>query len=146
MKYRHFVMLGLIGVLTLGCTNQAVTQTPTTTATTVTSSDAKKGQFQAGEHPTQGKVSIVTEQGKKYLEFAQDFKTDKGPDLYVILYRSEQPPISGIKEKDYVSIARLQNTSGNQRYTLPNNINLAEFKSVAIWCRQFNATFGYATL
>jgi Electron transfer DM13 len=146
MQYRHLAMLGLVAFLSLGCTNQAATQTPTTAATTVDSAKAKTGQFQAGEHPTQGQVSVVKEQEKNYLEFDQNFKTDKGPDLYVILYRGEKPPISGIKEKDYVSIARLQNTSGNQRYALPNNIKLAEFKSVAIWCRQFNATFGYAAL
>lgn len=66
--------------------------------------------------------------------------------MYVILYRFEKPPISGIKEKDYVSIAQLQKITGNQRYALPNNVNLQEFKSVAIWCRKFNATFGYAIL
>ncbi len=144
MKCKFLIIIGCVAVLTIGCSNQTVTQTPT--ATTVTSADVKPGKFQAGEHPTQGQVTVLKEAGKNYLEFDQNFQTNKGPDLYVILSRSEKPPVSGIKEKDYISIARLQKTSGNQRYALPNNINLQEFKSVAIWCRKFNVTFGYAVL
>lgn len=52
-------------------------------------------------------VSVVTENGKKYIELDEAFKTDNGPDLFVILHRSKKPPISGIKEEDYVSIGRL---------------------------------------
>lgn len=37
-------------------------------------------------------------------------------------------------------------TSGAQRYALADNVNLADFRSVAVWCRKFNATFGYAPL
>lgn len=144
MIRKHLIVIGFVGILTIGCTGQTVTQTPT--ATTVASPDVKPGNFQNGEHPTQGKVSVVQAAETNYLEFDQNFKTDQGPDLYVILYRSEKPPISGIKEKDYVSIARLQKITGNQRYALPKNINLQEFKSVAIWCQKFNATFGYAVL
>jgi hypothetical protein len=88
----------------------------------------------------------VTENGKRYLELDEAFKTDNGPDLFVILYRSEKPPIYGIKEKNYVSISRLQKVSGTQRYGIPAGVNLADFGSVAIWCRQFNATFGFAPL
>lgn len=40
----------------------------------------------------------------------------------MILYRSDAPPKYGIKKQDYASIARLQKTSGNQRYAIPNNV------------------------
>jgi hypothetical protein len=149
MKFRYLVILGMIGLISWGCREQTVsnltdTQTPSVTNTTTPVADT--GTFKNGEHPTQGKVSITTEQGKRYLEFDGNFKTDNGPDLFVILHRSDAPALSGIKEKDYMNIARLQKISGNQRYALPDNVKLEEFKSVAIWCRQFNVTFGYATL
>lgn len=54
--------------------------------------------------------------------------------------------VCGIKEKDYVSIACSQKTRGTQGYAIPQNVKLADFKSVAIWCCAFNATFGYAKL
>ncbi|WP_414574529.1 DM13 domain-containing protein [Anabaena sp. CCY 9402-a] len=147
MKWKKLVILAIITTVAMGCTREVSSnQVDTQTSTTATRPSAKAGNFQAGEHPTQGKLTVVTEQGKQYLEFDQNFKTDKGPDLFVILHTSDTPPVSGIKEKDYVTLAPLQKTSGNQRYALPNNIKLANYKSVAIWCRKFNATFGYATL
>jgi Electron transfer DM13 len=107
---------------------------------------AKLGTFVKGEHETTGTAKIVTKQGKSYLEFDQAFKTDQGPDLYVILYRQPQVPISGIAEKDYVSLGKLQKVTGTQRYAIPATLKLADFSSVAVWCRKFNATFGYAAL
>jgi hypothetical protein len=141
-KYLAIVIVIIFTAFPTGCTKK-VTFNETQTPNAGTVAD---GNFKAGEHPTQGKVSIITEKGKRYLEFDQNFKTDNGPDLFVILHRSAAPPVSGIKQKDYVNIAPLQKINGTQRYALPNNVKLAEFKSVAIWCRQFNATFGYAVL
>jgi Electron transfer DM13 len=149
MKFTHLAVFGIIAISTIGCNKEVAlngTDTQTPTATASVNPGTKSGNFQAGEHQTLGKVSVITEKGKRYLEFDQNFKTEKGPDVFVILYRSDAPPISGIKEKNYVSIAPLKKTSGSQRYALPDNVKLAEFKSVAIWCRQFNATFGYAVL
>ncbi|MGH1395636.1 MAG: DM13 domain-containing protein [Trichormus sp.] len=146
MKWKHLVILAMVTSVTLGCTREVSSNQVDNQTATTTSQTAQPGNFQAGEHPTQGKVSVVTEQGKQYLEFDQNFKTDNGPDLFVILHTSNAPPVSGIKEKDYVSIAPLQKISGNQRYALPANVKLENYKSVAIWCRKFNATFGYAPL
>jgi hypothetical protein len=106
----------------------------------------RSGRFVKAEHPTQGTVMLVKEGGKSYLSFDKTFKTDAGPDLHVILYRTGQPPITGIKEKDYVRVAKLQKVSGAQRYALPQSVKPENFSSVAIWCRKFNATFGYASL
>lgn len=106
----------------------------------------RSGKFVKAEHPTQGTVMLVNEGGKSYLAFDKTFKTDAGPDLYVILYRTAKPPISGIKEKDYMQVAKLQKISGAQRYAIPQAVKPANYSSVAIWCRKFNATFGYASL
>jgi hypothetical protein len=46
----------------------------------------------------------------------------------------------------YVNLGKLQKFNGEQRYPIPAAINLSNFKSVAIWCRMANATFGYAPL
>lgn len=113
----------------------------------------KSGNFQAGEHPTQGKVRIVTQNGKRFLELDQAFKTSSsGPDLVVALHRSPDvlgmtaPPAYPLREGEYVVLAPLQKFNGAQRYALPDAMNLAEFQSAVIWCRQFNATFGAAML
>ncbi len=66
--------------------------------------------------------------------------------MYVILYRTATLPKGGLKEPNYVTLGRLQKVAGTQRYAIPNNVNLANYRSVAVWCRAFNATFGYAPL
>lgn len=170
MRRNHLVAFSMTALLTFGCTpkeiaNQAAVEAPFTPVAEATSASTnstdvndaansnnvvaqpatKTGTFTTAEHPTVGIARIITEDGTRYLEFDESFKTDNGPDLFVILHRSEEPPISGIQEQDYVTLAPLQRTSGTQRYAIPEGINLEDFKSTVIWCRQFNANFGFAT-
>ncbi|AFY30944.1 DM13 domain-containing protein [Calothrix sp. PCC 7507] len=149
MRFQHLVILGITAIVSVSCAKQTISnqqETPAPSTKSIASPVADGGTFKAGEHPIRGKVSITNKKGKRYLEFDRNFKTSDGPDVYVILYRSHTPPTYGIKEKDYVSLSRLQKTSGTQSYVLPENVKLGDFKSVAIWCRKFNATFGYASL
>lgn len=158
------LILSLTALAIFGCAEQAATQptensakegvqvtetaSPTASAQPTESGSAtvvKSGSFVKGEHITKGSARIITENGKSFLELDQNFKTDSGPDLYVILHRQAKPQIYGISEKDYASLGRLQKTSGTQRYAIPENVKIADFASAAIWCRPFNAVFGYAT-
>jgi hypothetical protein len=102
------------------------------------------GNFEKSEHPTSGTAQIVIQNGKKYLKFDSSFQSDSGPDLFVILHRQDSPKSYG--KSDYVSLGRLKKTSGQQMYAIPNGVNIAKFKSVVIWCKKFNATFGFAPL
>lgn len=166
MKLNHLLTLSISTLLIVGCTqpestNQTSTSpspiaqsspTPTESTVEATSDVIKSGTFVDGEHPTQGTVQIVTKNGKSVLELNQAFKTSEmGPDLVVILHRSDnvigstQPPAYPIQKSDYVIIAPLKKFSGAQNYSIPDNINLEDYKSAAIWCRKFNATFGAAT-
>ncbi|TFI53609.1 electron transfer protein with DM13 domain protein [Mastigocladus laminosus UU774] len=128
---------------------EAVVQLTKSQVSTVT----KSGNFVSGEHTTQGTARITTKNGKSFLELDQSFKTSNmGPELVVILHRSDnvigstKPPSYSLKKGDYVILGRLQKFSGGQSYVIPDNINLAEYKSAVIWCRKFNATFGAAKL
>lgn len=103
---------------------------------------AQSGQFVAAEHPTEGTARIVTENGKRYLVFDQTFKSDEGPDLFVLLHRDQMPQT--YDAQNYISLGSLQNITGEQRYAIPDDVDLTNFQSAVIWCRQFNATFGYA--
>jgi Electron transfer DM13 len=102
------------------------------------------GQFVASEHPTTGMVKIMAMNGKKYLKFDSTFKSDSGPDLYVLLHRQGTP--KDYKKDNYVSLGRLKKVTGSQMYEIPADADISTFKSAVIWCRQFNATFGFATL
>lgn len=148
MKLKYIAVLGFAALLTASSIKEVIAQNPVSTGTEIVAQGATllEGIFQAGEHPTQGSVSIVTEGSRRYVTLSQDFKSEKGPDLYVILYKTSAPPKGGLKRVDYYAVAPLKNTSGTQRYALPDKVNLANYKSVAIWCHKFNATFGYAPL
>ncbi len=96
-------------------------------------------------HPTEGTAQIITENGKRYLEFSQGFTTARGPDVLIIMHRDSTIAVN-VEEADYVTLAPLKSFDGAQRYEIPATVNPNEFKSVGIWCRQFNVTFGYAPL
>lgn len=102
------------------------------------------GQFVGAGHPTQGGAKIVTENGQRYLEFDNTFSSDRGPDLFVLLHRDRNP--NNYDSDNFVRLGRLQNTKGKQRYAIPANVNVNDFKSAVIWCRAFNVTFGFAPL
>lgn len=164
MKFNQLIVLASLLFLSVGCARDAAVDqsvdavSPSPSAATSTDLTAaapdtseKSGTFVAGEAPTEGTARIVIEDGKRYLELDQTFKTsDQGPDLFVILHRSDdvlgstQPPAYPLQEQDYVTLAPLQKTSGTQRYSIPETVNLEDYKSAVIWCRQFNATFGVA--
>ncbi|GAB1544438.1 hypothetical protein NUACC21_71140 [Scytonema sp. NUACC21] len=167
MKLGYLLTLILATTVTVSCTKEiskneltqsfaptnesvpiSLTQVKSQNATAISS-----GTFVSGEHTTQGTVRITNKDGKSVLELDRAFKTSEmGPDLVVILHRSEnvigstKPPAYPLNKGDYIVIAPLKKFSGAQSYAIPNNINLADYKSVAIWCRKFNATFGAASL
>lgn len=155
MKLNRFALLGIVASLAIGCTQKEPpasqvaeptpigTETPSPDAETP-SPNAVSGVFVAGEKATQGMASVVTEGDKRYLELDEAFKTGSGPDVFVLLHRESEP--KSYQETDYLSLGELQNTSGTQRYEIPAGTNADTFGSVVIWCRQFNATFGYAPL
>ncbi len=103
------------------------------------------GRFVRVDKSTSGGVQIVESDGKRYVELLSNFKTSGGPQLEVILHRNSVVPKS-IRRADYITLSSLKSVDGNQRYLIPDNIDLKDFSSVAIWCRQFNVTFGYASI
>lgn len=160
MKLNQFVLLGIASsllsvsgyeaVVSANPGFNAVSQMDSTDSNVIIAqnpSNAKPGTFIAGEAPTAGTARIVTENGRRYLEFDAAFKTsDQGPDLHVVLDPSGKPPMKYDDTTRYVNLGRLQKFSGVQRYPIPAAINLANFKSVVVWCRMANATFAYAPL
>ena len=117
----------------------------TTRVATKTNSILASGSFVKQEKATTGQARIVNVNGKRYLEFDRAFSTGEGPDVKVILHRNSNVPLN-IKEGNYITLAPIKSFKGSQRYAIPENVNLANYKSVGIWCEEFNATFGFASL
>lgn len=176
MKSRRFVLLSGLSFTTialLGCNRQSVSEAPVSQApvsqapsssvmpvpetaapaAVAQSAVLRSGSFVDGEHPTRGMAQIVGQNNQRRLELDASFATStSGPDLFVVLHRladvigSTTPPAFPIQEQDFVLLAPLKQYSGAQSYAIPDDLNLDNYQSVAIWCRQFNATFGAARL
>lgn len=108
----------------------------------------KQGEFGAGDvgHSGSGIVSIVQSDSGATLQIV-GLVTDPGPDLRVILIKAENAMTSSaIKESEYIILGDLQSTSGDQTYQIPNDVDLSEYNSAAIWCEDYTVLFIAADL
>lgn len=154
MKPNHLIVFStaslLIATLSLPSLGRAVSpveQSASPLAIAQTTTLGSKGNFVAGEKPTTGTARVVTEDGHRYLELDAAFSTsDQGPDLHVLLDPAAQPGASYETLGSVINLGGLRSYTGAQRYPIPDAIDLSDYKSVVIWCRMANATFGYAPL
>jgi len=161
LKHHSIVKLSMVSVLASALSIAAATTTianPThevaravaATESLVAQSQsiiALGGTFVAAEAPTTGTAQIIEEDGQRYLVLDSAFSTtDQAPDLHVVLETSEVPPGSYSDFGSFVNLGALQSFTGEQRYPIPDTIDLSQFKSVSVWCRMANATMGYAVL
>ena len=154
MKLKQLMMLGLTTVIFLGgntavVKNSSTASEPSNFLTLAQASGQvlSQGRFVTVDrnHTTIGNVRLIEENGLRYLELADNFQTVSGPQVEVILHRQKQVGRK-VRERDYVTVASLQKIEGTQRYLLPASLELNDFGAVAIWCRRFNITFGYAQI
>ncbi|WP_204140812.1 DM13 domain-containing protein [Halomicronema sp. CCY15110] len=98
------------------------------------------------EKATTGTASVVTENGQTYLVFDRAFSTANGPDVQVVLYADGVAVPVNIEGSNYAVVGDLQSFEGSQRYLVDASIDVNDYTAVAIWCREFDVTFGYAPL
>ena len=92
-----------------------------------------------GIHKTSGYAKIVQESDGTTVLKIRDFTTDTGPDVRVYLSK-------GVWPQEIVDLGSILAFSGDQEYIVPAGVNLNELNHVVIWCKQFDALFGYAKI
>lgn len=76
----------------------------------------------------------------------ENFEVTNGPDLHVLLSKSDNPfSEASFEGSEYIDLGKLKGNIGNQNYTIPEDIDITEFKSVVIYCEPFNVVFSAAT-
>jgi len=85
-----------------------------------------------------GTARIIDQAGKKILRF-ENFSTSNGPDLKVYL-------ASDAGASRFINLGNLKSTSGNQNYDITGMPDFSQYPLAMIWCEQFGALFGSATL
>ena len=143
----HCLGLSFVSIVTLSSMGTVFVPPSTIRAEMISATNEQsviEGTFVEVAHDTIGTAKILVEDGVSYVKFDDAFKTDDGPDLFVLLHRDAVPET--YKPDDYLNLGELQAIRGTQRYEIPDGTDIAEYASVVIWCREFDVTFGYATL
>jgi len=92
-------------------------------------------------HFGRGTARILETAPGSFTVRLEDFAVRNGPDLYV--YLSPSPEGSA---QDAIDIGRLKADRGNQNYAVPPGTDLANVRSVVIWCKEFGVLFATASL
>ena len=107
------------------------------------------GRLEGKAHETSGRATIYkTADGKEYLRLT-DFSTSNGPDVHVLLSRSDdenlkQEIVKG--QLNGVELGPLKGNQGDQNYDLPASVDLQKYDAAVIYCERFHAVFGVARL
>ena len=106
-----------------------------------------EGSFIDLAHTGTGIAKIIElEDGTRILRI-EDLDILNGPDLRVILSPSELvDDDAAYDDGPFVDLGVLKGNKGNQNYEIPDDVDLDDFGTVAIWCRRFNVTFNAAPI
>ena len=108
-----------------------------------------QGQFRDADaiHKGTGTASIYRlPDGRHVLRF-EDFRTTNGPALVVYLAGHPDPgSAADVKDGGFLSLGKLKGNVGNQNYEIPADADIADFRSVVIWCELFDVLFSPAGL
>lgn len=107
------------------------------------------GRLEGKAHQTSGRGTVYkTSDGRQYLRLT-DFSTSNGPDVHVILARSDDENLTQEIVKgqlDSVELGSLKGNQGDQNYDLPASVDLQKYNAAVIYCERFHAVFGVAKL
>jgi hypothetical protein len=88
---------------------------------------------------------LGNEQLESLILFDFDTKITQGPDLWVYLSSNADVKKDGLGES--MQLVLVKGNKGGQTYLVRKPINdLARYKSVVIWCKQFSVLFTFASL
>lgn len=116
-------------------------------ASTAVASAKVQGTFHSGAHETKGTAAIYEVPGGKRVLRLPSFETSNGPDVHVLLGKAADATDSDtVKTAGYVDLGSMKGNMGDQNYDIPSDANLADYRSVTIWCKRFSVNFGTAPL
>ena len=108
-----------------------------------------KGQFRDADTVHRGKGTATvfeSASGAKVLRFT-GFEATNGPDLEVWLVKAGGIAASAdVKNSAWLSLGPLKGNIGDQNYVIPADVNVTDYKSVVVWCKQFGVLFSPADL
>lgn len=106
-----------------------------------------EGTFHSNAHETTGNATILSlGEGRRILRLTS-FSTSNGPDVRVYLVAA--PDVTDdetVKRAGFVELGPMKGNKGDQNYEIPATVDLAQYRTVTIWCKRFSVNFGSAPL
>jgi hypothetical protein len=127
--------------------NRSVSEAFPTTSGGLSAQPLASGRFYSILHPTEGVATIYQMgDGTRVLRFT-NFKTSNGPDVHVYLVAAEDAKdVATVQRAGFIDLGVIKGNIGDQNYTLNNDVDLAKYRAVSIWCKRFSVNFGAAPL
>lgn len=105
--------------------------------------DLPEGRFIRKQKRIRGGWKIIDDDGQKIIRFLDDFEARKGPDLKIFISPQSIDEVSGrTATEGALFLGLLKATKGTQDYILPNNTNLADYRSVLVHCEKYSVLWG----
>ena len=126
----------------------AVMDTADTKASTVIApTTVATGSFHSNAHDTRGTATILSlSDGRRVLRLT-NFATSNGPDVRVYLVAAPDVQDNAtVKTAGFVELGPMKGNIGDQNYDIPLTVDLANYRTVTIWCKRFSVNFGSAPL
>ena len=138
MRLQHFLSAVLLSLFM----NHAVI------AQSALPSGELKGAFSSwGKSSLSGNWSVVENNGKLYIELADNFAAKKGPDVKVFLSPTPSDKVTG---KNAVSgsvfVQLLDDFDGSNRIALPDGVTLDDYQSLVFHCEEYSKLWGVSSL
>lgn len=131
----------------LGLACLAAVPLPALAQTTATAISGGAFQDADRSHRGAGMATLVRTSDDRVLLQFTEFSVTPGPDLEVWLVADGAPATSAaVLASTWLSLGPLQAPEGDQAYVVPEDVDLAQFGSVVIWCEDFSVLFAVATL
>jgi electron transfer DM13 len=105
------------------------------------------GSFHSNAHDTRGTATVIDlGNGRRVLRLT-NFATSNGPDVRIYLVAAPDVQDNAtVKTAGFVELGPMKGNIGDQNYDIPATVDLANYRTVTIWCRRFSVNFGSAPL
>jgi hypothetical protein len=99
-------------------------------------------------HWGKGRLTVYRERdGAHLIHLEPDFEVGPGPRFHVYLVdRADVRSNADFRASQSLDLGRLRAFKGSQNYGVPREVDVGRFKSVVIWCKEFNVLISPATL
>jgi hypothetical protein len=105
------------------------------------------GKFHSNAHDTKGNAAVIDLGGGRRVLRLTDFATSNGPDVRIYLVAApDVQDDATVKRAGFVELGVMKGNIGDQNYEIPASIDLANYRTVTVWCRRFSVNFGSAPL